>query len=173
METCTTCGGQISATEKPYQYDECGLPVILHGVTQYTCPRCQERYAAIHEPERLHHAIGAILCQQRKAILKPEEIIFLRKNMGLKAKEFAGIMGVTPSTVSRWENGVKDMGEAHDRLLRLLYLLFIERAGYAADSADLIHVFSAFPHHRKKIDEPRTLDLQPGDWLASPACCPA
>jgi putative transcriptional regulator len=68
--------------------------------------------------KKLHRAIGNDICRRKKSLLVAEEIKFLRKELRLKAKELAAILGVTDSTMSRWENGKKQIGEGQDRLLR-------------------------------------------------------
>jgi DNA-binding transcriptional regulator YiaG len=50
--------------------------------------------------------------------LTPGEIRFLRKYLGWSGKDFAQFMGVTPETVSRWENGAGRIGETAERFLR-------------------------------------------------------
>ena len=112
MEVCYSCGNKIKTIkDQPYKFTECGLNVVLYGITQYECPQCKETYAAIPNVSKLHRIIGTHICRERKALLMPEEIKFLRKDLHLKAKELALIMGVTASTVSRWENEKKALAK--------------------------------------------------------------
>ena len=116
METCHSCGKSLRVVkDKPYHYDESGLDVVLCGVTQYVCDSCGESYASIPNMQKLHRFIGTLICEKRKALLRPEEIKFLRKDLHLKAKELAQTLGVTPQSVSRWENGKKEIGRASCR----------------------------------------------------------
>lgn len=132
MEKCYVCGNALEVIkDKPYEYTECGLPVLLLGITQYRCGSCGEEYAAIPAPEKLHKLIGLEICRSRKALLLPEEIKFLRKELGLKAKDLAASLGVEDATVSRWENGKQQIGEGSDRLLRALYLSCAEETQQA------------------------------------------
>jgi DNA-directed RNA polymerase subunit RPC12/RpoP len=86
MEKCYVCGNALEVIkDKPYEYTECGLPVLLLGITQYRCGSCGEEYAAIPAPEKLHKLIGLEICRSRKALLLPEEIKFLRKELRYEA----------------------------------------------------------------------------------------
>lgn len=163
MEKCYVCGNALEVIkDKPYEYTECGLPVLLLGITQYRCGSCGEEYAAIPAPEKLHKLIGLEICRSRKALLLPEEIKFLRKELGLKAKDLAASLGVEDATVSRWENGKQQIGEGSDRLLRALYLSCAEES---QDRRGILEVLKSFPQQRKNIREQRTLSLNPQDWL--------
>lgn len=162
MEKCCVCGGEVKAIkDKPYKYDECGLNVVLYEISRYECSTCGEKYASIPDINGLHRLIGTIACKNRKAILKPQEIIFLRKNLRYKARELSRILGVDPATVSRWENGKQDISDTHDRLLRLLYL-----SQYPKESCKIIELLKELPAKRKKIERPGEITLNPQEWLA-------
>ncbi|MCP4116213.1 MAG: type II toxin-antitoxin system MqsA family antitoxin [Desulfobacteraceae bacterium] len=153
--------------DKPYRYDECGLEVVLYGVTQYACKKCGETYVSIPKMQQLHQVIGAYICEKRKAILKAAEIQFLRKTLQLKSKEFALSLGVTPSTISRWENGKTEIGDSYDRLLRALFLNYISTQYPHRGQGDIIELFRMLPHSRKKIEQPREIKLNPQEWLGA------
>jgi DNA-binding transcriptional regulator YiaG len=69
--------------------------------------------------EKLHLLLGRELCC-KKDLLTGQEAKFIRKELHMKSKEMAQALGVTASTVSRWENDKEPIGETHDRLLRSL-----------------------------------------------------
>lgn len=166
MDNCYVCGNNLKVVkDKPYHYDECGLDVILLGITQYVCDSCGESYASIPNMQSLHRVIGKLICEKRKALLKPEEIRFLRKDLQLKAKELAQTLGVTPQTVSRWENGKKEIGEPHDRLLRSIYMMCAAERQPEQSCLRIIDVFKGFPHDRKKIIQSKEISLNPQEWL--------
>ncbi len=125
MNICSFCGGDIKVIkDKPYHYDECGLDVTLCGVTQYECTECEETYVSLPNIQQLHRIIGAHICEKGKALLQPEEIRFLRKDLHMRAKQMARVLGTTPQALSRWENGRKPIGETHDRLFRAVYMMY-------------------------------------------------
>lgn len=175
MNKCYSCGADIQVIkDKPYNYNKCGLDVVLHGITQYACPSCGEEYASIPNMQKLHRFIGAHICQKRKALLKPAEIKFLRKDLHLKAKELATLLGITTSTISRWENGKKEIGEAHDRLLRSIYIMYASEQANHMVCGGVLNMFKELPTKRKKIEQPKKLDLNPQEWLnCLPDCYPA
>lgn len=166
MEVCYSCGNKIKTIkDQPYKFTECGLDVVLYGITQYECPKCKETYAAIPNVSKLHRIIGTHICRERKALLTPEEIKFLRKDLHLKAKELALIMGVTASTVSRWENGKKDIGEVHDRLLRSIYMMHATEQSHHMICEGAISLFKELPSKRKQIKEKKEISLNPQEWM--------
>lgn len=125
MDKCQFCGHPLETIkDQPYEYSECGLNVTLPGITQYRCHQCGEEFSAIPSPQKLHKVIGIEICRNKEALLKPDEIVFLRKELRLKAKELARILGVSESDVSRWENGKAEIGEGNDRLLRSIFLSY-------------------------------------------------
>ena len=54
--------------------------------------------------------------------LTGEDVRFLRKYLELSAAEFANILSVDKSTLSRWENGDRALGPQSDRLIRTVVL---------------------------------------------------
>lgn len=167
MESCYSCGKKIEVIkDEPYHYDECGLDVVLHGITQYKCKSCGESYASIPNMQKLHRVIGAYICQKRKALFQPDEVKFLRKDLHLRAKELSQLLGVTPQTVSRWENGRKEIGEAHDRLLRSLYLMYAAEEDQHMICSGVINTFKGLPSKRKEIKQPKEISLNPAEWLS-------
>ncbi|HHB75609.1 MAG TPA: helix-turn-helix domain-containing protein [Desulfobulbus sp.] len=166
MKTCYSCGAKITSIKnQPYPFTESGLNVVLYGVTQYECPVCKETYAAIPNVSKLHRVIGTHICRERKALLTPEEIKFLRKDLHLKAKDLAMIMGVTPATVSRWENGKKEIGEAHDRLLRSLYMMYATEQSKHVICEGVLSLFKGLPTKRKRIKQEKEIALNPQEWM--------
>ena len=175
MNICSQCGGSKIKVikDKPYNYDECGLNVILNGLNQYECEECKEHFVSIPKVKQLHRVIGISLCKEKKGLLTAQEIKFLRKDLRFKAKELAQLLGVTPQTVSRWENNKKRIGEGQDRLLRSIYML------YASEQADkpcygFVKMFSSLPSPRKEFT-PSAINLNPPDWLSGfpPELCSA
>ncbi len=52
--------------------------------------------------------------------MKGSEVRRIRKRLGLTQAELAGRVGVTASSVARWEQGVLGIRESAARLIRLL-----------------------------------------------------
>ena len=127
MEHCPTCGGKMQARKhtKPYHYTESGLKnVYLEGMSVLRCSACGEELVELENVPGLHAKIAERLLQ-KPFILTGPEFRFLRKEMRMKAKDLATVLGVTATTVSRWETGEERLGVANDRLIRSLYLFWL------------------------------------------------
>jgi putative zinc finger/helix-turn-helix YgiT family protein len=118
--TCPNCQTKHATKIGEYHYTESGLPnVWLLGVEVFEC-ECGESFAFIPCIQELHKLIARDMVTQENSLSGPE-IRFLRKIMGLKAKEFANLVGVKNVTVSRWERGEITPPEPIDRFIRLFY----------------------------------------------------
>jgi putative zinc finger/helix-turn-helix YgiT family protein len=143
---CPNCGSEdVLISRGEHKFTESGLDnIILKNVEIKKCNNCGEKVVSIPKPNQLLKIIGEqiILNPNR---LSPSEIKFLRKNIYLKIKEFAKIMGVTRATVSRWENEHSAPSGPEDRLIRLVY------AQYAnVDKSTKTHLEEMF---RKEISD--------------------
>jgi len=173
MNICYHCGGKIKVIkDKPYHYDECGMNVVLYGITQFACIECGETFVSLPKVNELHRAIGRTICQTKKGLLTENEIKFLRKDMHLKAKHFAQALGITASTVSRWENGKNEIGETEDRLLRMFYIMYASEQADHVLCHDVVKMFSELENRRKKatsgkkVKKETEIKLNPLDWMS-------
>lgn len=122
MTKCMACGAEMKSTKETHEYTESGLPnVKVVGVTVNRCTKCDEVEIEIPRLESLHKAIAAALLR-KGARLSGAEVRFLRSHLGYSGADFAKVIGVGPSTVSRWENDKEPIGPQADRLLRLMVL---------------------------------------------------
>ena len=120
---CLDCGGGLQAEQRPYRYRfEGGLSVTLENATILRCVGCAAESVAIHAPARLHRAVAAAVVK-KSSRLAPSEVVFLRHHLDLTGEEMARHLGVTKTSVSRWETGREPIGQVPDRLLRTLVLL--------------------------------------------------
>lgn len=166
METCCLCGGKITTfRDKPYKYDECGIEVNIYGLSQHVCEGCGETFVSIPQVQKLHRVIGRTICEQRKALLLPEEIRFLRKDLHLKGNQLAHILGADPATISRWENGKQQIGETQDRLLRAIYLMYATEETERKNMSSILDVFASIPAKRKEVKEKQGIIINPPEWL--------
>jgi putative zinc finger/helix-turn-helix YgiT family protein len=118
--SCPNCRRERKTHIGEYHYTESGLPnVWLLGVEVFEC-ECGESFAFIPCIQELHKLIACELITQESSLSGPE-IRFLRKSMGLKAKDFADLLGVRNVSISRWEHGEFTPPQPTDRLIRLFY----------------------------------------------------
>jgi putative zinc finger/helix-turn-helix YgiT family protein len=140
--------------EQPYHFVESGLDnVYLVGITVRTCADCREELPEIPNISQLHDKIAETIAT-KPAELAGGEIRFLRKNLGLKAEEFAKHMGTTSVSVSRWENG-HDVSKENDKLIRYFYLRFKEEKTQSRINASVEKL-----HHTDKPSRPLNLNVQ-------------
>lgn len=118
---CPVCGKGMKKTKGSYKYVESGLDnVILENIPIYRCA-CGESMPELKNIEELHTIISDNLVK-KAVLLTGQEIRFIRKQMGLNAKELASVLSVSPVTVSRWETGTEKPGLISDKLIRMLYI---------------------------------------------------
>jgi putative zinc finger/helix-turn-helix YgiT family protein len=123
--TCRQCGKPLKAESRPYHYTESGLDnVYLVGVPRFVCENGHE---TVRIPRMVElHAVLAEAILKKPAPLTGKEMRFLRKQIGLLARDVAEELGVSAIQVSRWENGKSRIPVARDRLFRLLFLRRLE-----------------------------------------------
>ncbi len=122
---CPFCGGMKVQAKvgQTHHFTESGLDnVYLKNVETSHCPDCGANSVAIPKTPQLFNCIGrAIVFSQ--GWLTGSEIRFLRKNLRIKINDFAKLLSVSRTTVSRWENGQTDIPKPIDLLVRSVYIL--------------------------------------------------
>ena len=135
---CDRCGkATITKKRQMYQYVESGLDnLYLENIEVRVCKSCGNRSPRIPRINELHDTVARAIVLQPYP-LSGKDIRFLRQHLGLKAREWAALMPVDVTTLSRWESGEQKIGPQSDSLIRLLYIrlkeetrghLFQERA---------------------------------------------
>lgn len=123
MATCGKCGGEGRMQPMPrYQVRKellGGMQVDLIGVVQaLVCARCGT-VLRTDIPDMPGLVAAVSIGRAKEAVkLNGQEIRFLRKALGLTAKELASDLDVSEETVSRWENGHLAIGNSVERILR-------------------------------------------------------
>lgn len=149
---CPICGSPMTAHHQTHLYTESGLPnVVLHNVEVRRCTSCGEEELVLPRLAQLHRLIAHTLAT-KPSRLRSEEVRFLRKHIGWSGVDFAKHMGVTPSQVSRWENG-DPMSPQADRLLRALWAMTPQVHSYPLE----LEMFAELGDE----SEPVRLDLAP------------
>ncbi len=130
---CELCEGEtIIKSGQTYHYVESGLDnVYLENIEVRVCESCGADAPRIPRILDLHATIGQALTAQTYP-LSGAEARFLRKELGMKPKDWAAYLHVDVATLALWENGEQSMGLQTDLLMRLLYLnLSAQRSGRA------------------------------------------
>jgi len=117
---CFDCGSAMVVEHGPHRYLECGLDyVFLLDVESRHCPACATREVALPRVQELHRVIARAVAK-KEGRLTGQEVRFLRKHLGYSGTKFADMLGLTPETISRWENDHGQINTASDRFLRLM-----------------------------------------------------
>ncbi|MBW2258619.1 MAG: helix-turn-helix domain-containing protein [Deltaproteobacteria bacterium] len=128
---CISCGGEMTGPEfgtVPYR----ALPgVLLINVPIWTCANCGEKEVGIPKMNQLQEVLAHAVAN-KPGHLSTAEIRFLRKHLGWSGRDFAAAFDVTPETVSRWENGERNMSATAERLLRMCATRLEPLKDYAA-----------------------------------------
>lgn len=147
---CDICGSTAKVKkDRKYHYTESGLEnVYLENIDVRVCEKCHQATPIIPHILKLHASIGQAIALQPYP-LSGAEIRFLRKHLGLKAKEWAAFVHVDHTTLSRWENGEQKIGPQSDALIRLLYFRILqEQHGYTLNESVLNKVTAAVDSER-------------------------
>lgn len=120
---CQMCGsGQVDVKIVPKHVEDLiGIKVgVVNCVENVVCKECGEKITIVPD------ANGLIAATATARIMLPTklngaEIKFLRKAIGLQAKEVAQIMDLRPETISRWEcDDSQKITSSVEKLFRIL-----------------------------------------------------
>jgi putative zinc finger/helix-turn-helix YgiT family protein len=172
IRRCTECGQPQRQERRSVDYPESGLTnVELFNVPAWVCPNNHEEIE-IPAVTQLHELLAHLIIR-KPAILTGNEIKFLRRRVGIQAKEFALRIGLTPVSLSRFETGQRRISRRIDLLIRLSAAALIasrDNKPFPADLAPLVrtleawdigrhrlrHVDAAVPDHEWEPDESST-----------------
>ena len=116
---CDTCGAKLKEQRETYHFVECGLMnVYLEDWRMLVCSDCKIRMPYVPKARPFMRMMTEVLVNQRKR-LNDDEILFLRKAMGLTAQGLADLIGVHRVEVSRWENERARIDAYHEFRLRM------------------------------------------------------
>jgi DNA-binding transcriptional regulator YiaG len=108
---CVSCedDGPMVATSEAHEV-RIGDRVIQGVVPGIKCPKCGEIYVEGASIERLQLEVADAVI--RAGLVDGATFRYLRHALGLQAKDLAPLLGTTPETLSRWENGARDVDRA-------------------------------------------------------------
>lgn len=115
---CVECGLPQELAHTTVMYPESGLKnVQLSNVPAW---KCAEGHEEIEIPavQELHELLAHLIIRKPAPIVGPE-IKFLRRRVGMSAKEFAGRIGLSPVRLSQLENLQTRIHKRADLLIRL------------------------------------------------------
>jgi putative zinc finger/helix-turn-helix YgiT family protein len=99
---CVSCGERAVREGDVTLTREVGEHVFSATVSGLVCSACGESITDLADGERFDLAVAEILAE---AAPTGDAFRFLRKLVGLRARDLARMLGITGDTISRWENG--------------------------------------------------------------------
>jgi transcriptional regulator with XRE-family HTH domain len=115
--------------------------VYLNNIEVRICENCELTSPLIPNIIRLHNTIArAIICQ--KSLLLGEEVRFLRKNLRLKAQDWAKCLRKDAATISRAEKDGNVLNKDLDLLIRLAYVRFWEEKNETIFSEKIVETLT-------------------------------
>jgi DNA-binding transcriptional regulator YiaG len=133
INKCELCGGEyqtlknqtIHASKLVAGNDN----LYLENVTVEKCAKCGDTSPYFPTSDEFFVTIARAIVLQ-PYFLTGGEIKFLRKERGMKAKEFTALLHIDPATLSRWEDDKQARSPQNDALVRLIYVqLYTEQTG--------------------------------------------
>jgi transcriptional regulator with XRE-family HTH domain len=120
-QSCSKCGSKAPVVRSDYHFKEMGLPIELMQIEVVKCPECGNADPIIGNLNDLMHSVALIvICSRCK--LSGEEVRFLRKYAGKSLGDFARLVHVDHTHLSKVENGRVEIGSQLDKLVRFVVL---------------------------------------------------
>ncbi len=119
---CSACGSTAKVIRGNHEFVESGLKhVILQGIELVRCDKCGNEDPIIPRVNVLMRALAqAVVCKPYR--LQGREVRFLRTYLRMTGEQFARLLHVDKTTLSKWENEHDPVGEQSDRLIRMYAL---------------------------------------------------
>lgn len=117
-----------------------GELVVSVVVLAEVCDVCGESLIADADVAHAHHAVTRALVAASST--HPDALRWLRKAADLRANELAGLLGVAPETVSRWEHGTRTIDRA---ALALVASLAFDAIDGMTTTRDRLRALGAHP----------------------------
>lgn len=151
---CEKCNAPMTArTVEKYQYKESGLDnVYLMNMDAFVCEKCGSTEVLIPRIKLLHATLARAIALQPNPLTGPE-IRFLRKQLRLRAKEFAVYLQVDASTLSRWENDSQPRNNQNDSLIRYVFFRLLEEREGQMTSGPVAEQIAATDYSNRRRSE--------------------
>jgi len=159
-EKCSACGKAAKTVRRDYEWKDVDLPVLLKNVEMIECGKCGNVEVVIPQISKLMRLLALAV------ILKPYrmtggELRFLRKFTNRTGAEFAKVIKVDKTTLSKWENSDDPIGEQSDRLIRTVVLGLAE--GLQAELSNVVMNFDRITSEVRPVTieaDPKTLSYE-------------
>lgn len=130
---CAICGENTLKAGVVEETVQVGALRFTASVPGKVCSSCGEAILSGETVRALERQVAGALSHSGAGT--PEAFRYMRKVIGLRALEVAELFGVTPETVSRWENGERS---PEPRAVKLLGALVVENLEGRTDLLDYL-----------------------------------
>jgi YgiT-type zinc finger domain-containing protein len=121
-EKCSKCGGEARTVRGDYQFRESGLDnVVLRNIELVRCEHCGNEEPIIRGLDEVLRTIAFALVSKPYR-LAGEEIRYLRKYTEMSSEQFARLLHIDRTTLSKWENNDDPVGAQSDLAIRMLVM---------------------------------------------------
>jgi len=146
---CSKCGSEARIVRGDYDFKETGLrDLVLLDIQLIKCGKCGNVDPILSGVDDLMDLI-AVAILQKPYRLQGEELRFLRKHIGVGQEEFAKLLHVDRTTLSKWENNEDPIGVQSDLWARTVV---ISRNKYLEKRAtDHIRAFAKIADQQKRV----------------------
>jgi len=146
---CSNCGSEAKIVRGDYEFKETGLrDLVLLDIELVKCGKCGNVDPILFQVDELMH-IAAVAILQKPYRLQGEELRFLRKHIDMSQEEFAKLLHVDKTTLSKWENNEDPIGVQSDLLARAVVIARDKRLEKRA--ADHIRAFEKIADKQKRV----------------------
>jgi DNA-binding transcriptional regulator YiaG len=148
---CARCDGRLERTTTERVQDVARRRFVA-TVPARACRVCGAVYVAAASLERVELAVACELAVHGPAT--GETFRYMRKALGMRASDLASLLGVTPETVSRWENEQRPVDGPTWITLGSLVLEKARRASSTLDRLRAMRDYRAPPRTRATRIDP-------------------
>ena len=161
-ERCSNCGAEARVVRGAHHFKEIALKnVTLMGVKLIQCPTCGNEDVVIPRVNEVMRVL-AMAVVNKPYRLAGHEVRFLRKFLGMTGEEFARLLHVEKTTLSKWENDDPPIGQQSDLLVRSVALALGE--GLQGRQAEVVRQFERItkqPRHALELQvDPQTMSYR-------------
>ena len=151
---CSNCGGEAPVVRGTYHLKELGLKnVVLQGTEIVKCGKCGNEDPVLHRMDDIMRAL-ALAVVGKPYRLAGDEVRFLRKYLHLTGEQFARLLRVDNTTLSKWERGEDPVGPQSDLLIRFFTVVLGEGLKEKIDDvvAHMSQIRDTRPRRRPTIE---------------------
>jgi len=117
---CAVCDSdRVKKIRRKFETRYNQMPVVVENVEMYRCEACGEEFFTPEQSRELSRQMKNRV-REEQGLLSPEQIVEIRKRLGLSQSDLEDLFGLGEKVVTRWETGRVVQGRTADVALRLL-----------------------------------------------------